>query len=260
MVETLRRNKYALIAVAVVLLLLGAWELIARIIGSSVVLPTFSSVATEFFGLFTTGTFYASLFSTLLRCLIGYCIGFVLGVALGISAGKSKGFSAAMRPINAVMRATPVAALVLLLYIWVGSNVLPSVIGIMLVFPIIYEHIKTATENIDPALCDVLDEMGSGFFHSARTVYLPLTLPHALSSVSATFGMNLKAVITAEVLASSVPSIGRQIYFANQNLVYDVSRLFAWVVVAVLLSVLFETILRSIITKLTNRISWLGIR
>lgn len=260
MKETLRRNKYLLITVAAVAAFLGLWEIVALAIGSSVILPTFTSVAVEFFGLFATGTFYSSLFFTLLRCLVGYSIGFVCGMFFGIAAGKNKSFASVMKPLNAVMRAVPVAALVLLLYIWVGSDILPSIIGIMLVFPIIYEQIKTATENIDPALCDVLDEMGSGFFHSVRTVYVPMTLPHALSLVSATFGMNLKAVITAEVLASSVPSIGRQIYFANQNLVYDVSRLFAWVLVAVLMSVIFETLLRIVITKLTTRISWLGIR
>ena len=71
--------------------------------------------------------------------------------------------------------------------------------------------------------------------------------------------MNLKAVITAEVLASSVPSIGRQIYFANQNLIYEVNTLFAWVLVAVLVSILFEALLRLLCGFLTKKISWLGV-
>ncbi len=259
MKETLYRNRYVLIICASVLVLLGAWELIARVMDMSLVLPTFSAVFVSFIGLFARGTFYSSLFATVLRSIIGYIIGFAAGVMLGIIAGRYKAFAAALQPIVAFMRATPVAAITLLLYIWVGSNILPPIIGIMLIFPIIYQQVKTSVECIDPSVNDVLSEMGSGFLHSARTVYLPMVLPHTVSGISSTFGMNLKAVITAEVLASSVPSIGRQIYFANQNLIYEVNTLFAWVLVAVLVSILFEALLRLLCGFLTKKISWLGV-
>ncbi|MBQ9081097.1 MAG: ABC transporter permease subunit [Clostridia bacterium] len=256
----LQKYKYTLITALLTVILLAIWEIVARIIAKDLILPTFSAVFIEFLRLFSKEIFYTSLSATLLRCVIGYVSGFVLGVVCGITAGKYPAFHAAMKPFIAVMRATPVAALTILLYLWVGSNILPPIIGIMLIFPVIFEQIRTATASIPPELEDVLQEMGSGFLHSARTVYLPLVLPHTLSVISATFGMNLKAVITAEVLASSIPSIGRQIYFANQNVIYEINTLFAWVLVAIIVSVIFETLLKIICKKLTEKISWMVVR
>lgn len=255
--QLLQNHKNKIITLATVLILFLVWELVARILSLHLVLPTFSSVFLSFLKLFTQKTFYTSLSATLLRSVIGYIIGFVLGVILGVTAGKFSTLHAVIKPLAAAMRATPVAALAILLYIWLGSNILPPVIGVLLIFPIVYEQIRTATANIPEELEDVLREMGSGFLHSARTVYLPLVLPHTLSLISSTFGMNLKAVITAEVLASSMPSIGRQIYFANQNIIYEINTLFAWVLVAILISALFEVLLKFICKKITQKISWM---
>lgn len=253
--EILYKNRYLLIAVASALMLCGVWEIVARAMNLAIALPTFSSVAAAFLGLFATSEFYVAVGLTLLRCLIGYAIGFVLGLFLGIVAGKCRSVASALAPVVSAMRAVPVAAITLVLMIWTGSNILPSVIGIMLVFPIIYQQIKTATENIDSGICDVLTEMGSGFVHSARTVYLPLVLPYALSGISTTFGMNVKAVITAEVLAYTVHSIGYEIYFSKANFLEETPTLFAWVLVAVLLSVAIEIVLRLIMKKAVSRIS-----
>lgn len=258
MKEVLRKNKFWLISLASALILCGVWELIARTMDLAIALPTFTSVAAAFFGLFAKSGFYSAVALTLVRCLAGYIIGFTLGMVFGITAGKYRGFAAAVAPFVAAMRAVPVVAITLVLTIWIGSEILPSVVGVMLVFPIIYQQIKTATENIDPTLGDVLTEMGSGFFHSARTVYLPLVMPYALSGISATFGMNIKAVISAEVLAYTVRSIGYEIYFSKANFLEETPTLFAWVLVAVLLSVIFECVLRFITKKITAKISWNG--
>lgn len=256
MKEVLKKNKYWLISVASALVLCGVWELAAHIADLAIALPSFSSVAVAFFALFASGDFYVSVAFTLIRCLIGYIIGFTLGLVLGITAGKYRGFAAAIAPVVSAMRAVPVVAITLILTIWIGSEILPSVVGVMLVFPIIYQQIKTATENIDRTIDDVLTEMGSGFFHSTRTVYLPLVLPYALSGISTTFGMNIKAVISAEVLAYTVRSIGYRIYFAKANFLEETPTLFAWVLVAVLLSVIFEFALRVIMKRVTAKISW----
>lgn len=239
--------------------MLGAWEIVARIIDREIMLPTFTSVFLSFGGLFAAGSFYLSLLFSLVRALIGYIVGYSLGIMCGIVAAKKPIFAAVLRPIVACMRAVPVAAITILLYIWLGPNILPSFIGGILVFPILYQQSKTATEGIGGELNDVLSEMGSGFWHSLRTVYLPMTLPTALSGISATFGMNVKAVITAEVLATSVPSIGYGIYYASQNVVEEISTLFAWVLVAVLLSVAFECVLRTVCKKAVERLTPSGV-
>ncbi|MBQ7227467.1 MAG: ABC transporter permease subunit [Clostridia bacterium] len=260
MKEALKRNKYLLVSLASALILLGVWELVARCIDLAIALPTFSSVFLALINLFTKSKFYVSIAFTLLRSLIGFIIGFSFGVILGIVAGRYKAFNAAMRPIVSTFRSIPVVAITLVLALWVGSEILPAVIGVMLIFPIIYEQIKTATENIDPTLNDVLAELGSGFFTSAKNVYLPLVTPYALSSISTTFGMNIKAVVSAEVLAYTLNSIGREIYFANANFLEETPTLFAWVLITLILSVILEVVLRIIMRKVVSKLTWFALK
>lgn len=260
MKEVLYKNRYILIAAASALVLFGVWEIVARAMNLEIALPTFSATFVQFFMLFGEVQTYINIGWTLLRCIIGFIIGFIFGVMFGILAGKYKSVGAVLSPIVAFMRAAPVAAIALVLVISLPSGVVPAVIGIMLVFPIVYQQIRTATANIDPAICDVLKEMGSGFLHSTRTVYLPLLLPNMLSCISATFGMNVKAVISAEILAYTAKSIGSAIYYAKANFLEETPRLFAWVMMAVLLSVILEWALRIIVKKNTQKISWLQVK
>ena len=160
-----------------------------------------------------------------------------------------------MKPLNAFMRTVPVAAVTLVFAIWIGSNILPSVIGILLIFPVIYEQSRSATENIPRDLENVMDEAGASFAYRFRRVYLPMILPQVMSGISSTFGMNVKAVITAETLAYSLHSIGIQIYYAKTNFITESPTLFAWVIAAVILSVLLEVILKKAIKLLTDKFS-----
>ena len=156
---------------------------------------------------------------------------------------------------NAFMRTVPVAAITLVLAIWVGSNILPSVIGVLLVFPVIYEQSRAATEDLPRSIEEVMDEAGASYPYRFVNVYLPMVLPQLLSGISATFGMNLKAVITAETLAYSLHSIGLQIYYAKANFVFESPVLFAWVVAAVLIAVLIEALLKFLTNTIAARLS-----
>lgn len=255
MKEVLYKNRYWLIAVAAALVFFGIWELVARLIGIDAILPTFTSTVAALIGLLGTGTFWGAAGATLLRAVIGFVVAFALGLVVGITAGKYKALAAAMKPLNAFMRTVPVAAVTLLFAIWVGSNVLPSLIGVLLVFPVIYEQARSATENIPRGCEEVMAECCASFPYRFRRVYLPMTLPQALSSVSSTFGMNLKAVITAETLAYSLHSIGIQIYYAKQDFVFEAPKLMAWVVAAVIIAVLLEAGLKAIVGLITSALS-----
>ena len=238
------RNRYTLITLVAVLVFLGIWEIAARAIGIEVVLPTFTSVCAAFVRLLGGGTFWLSLLGTLIRSVAGFVIAFVLGVFFGIAAGKYRAVEAVFRPFNSVMRTVPVAAITLMLGVWVGSNVIPSLIGMILIFPVIFEQSKTAVRTLPKGLEEIMDEAGASFPYRFVNLYLPSVLPQLLSNISATFGMNLKAVITAETLAYTLNGIGLQIYYAKSNFLYETPTLFAWVVAAVLMAVGMEILLK----------------
>lgn len=249
MKEVIYRNRYVLITVAATIFLLVVWEAAARIIGYDIILPTFTSVCVAFAEMFVTGTFWISVAGTLLRSVMGFAVAFVLGVVLGITAGKYRALDSVLLPFNSVMRTIPVAAITLVLGVWLAPGVIPSIIGMMLIFPVVYEQSKTAVKVLPEELEEIMDEAGASFPYRFVNLYLPSVMPHILSNISATFGMNLKAVITAETLMLALNSIGLQIHYAYSNFLFETPALFAWVLTAVLMSVGIEAILKFAVKK-----------
>ena len=81
-------------------------------------------------------------------------------------------------------------------------------------------------------------------------IYIPNVLPYILSASSLATGMAWKSGIAAEIIGLAKDSIGNELYQTKIYLM--IPELFAWTVVIIILSLLFETIVKSLI-KLTNR-------
>ncbi len=71
-----------------------------------------------------------------------------------------------------------------------------------------------------------------------KYIYLPQLKPYLISACSVSIGLSWKAGIAAEVIGIPDGSIGERLYDAKVYL--NSPDLFAWTVVIVLLSVLFE--------------------
>lgn len=253
-VDMIKKNRLWLISIGSVLLLLGIWELAATLIGAELILPRLSAVAAAFGGLFTKPAFYAAVGASMLRCLVSFVIAFALGVLLGLLAGLNKPLAAALRPVVAALRTVPTLAIVLILMLAFGKQAAPVIIGVMMVFPIIYQTTKTAVENTDRRVVELARLDGAGTIAALRYVYAPISLPYILGAVASTFGLNIKAVISAEILAYTANSIGYQMKFASlDSLLSSVPVLFAWVIVTLLLSVAIECALKLALKGLTAK-------
>jgi len=207
-------------------------------------------VVEEIFSLFGKANFYVNLGNTLLRCLIGFITAFTLGFAFGILGGKYKWFHACVRPFTAFLKTTPVMALTLLIMVWFKTQNTPVAIGFIMVFPIVYQTVADSVATVDKKLLEVAEVYGFSKKEKLRYVYLPEIVPMTFSTASTTFGLSIKAVISAEILAYAPKSIGVSMYVAKSNIFDGTARLFAYVIVAVSISALFETLL----TLLKNKI------
>lgn len=238
--QIIKHNKYSLITLVSVAFLLAVWELASFLLGKDYLLPRFSQVVVEFIRFFGEKTFYVNLGSTLLRCLIGFVSAYVLGFILGVLGGKYPAFHAVIRPIVSFLRATPVMALTLLIMVWFKSKNTPIIIGFIMVFPIVYATIKDGINSVDKKIIQVASVYDFSKKEKIRYVYLPEVAPIAFSSLTASFGLNVKAVISAEILSYAPKSIGISMYVAKSDIFEGTAILFAYVLVAVLLSALFE--------------------
>lgn len=218
----------------------GIWWGAAALLGSPLLLPAPGAVFLRFFSLFSDGGFREAVAFSFLRVLGGLGIGILGGVLLSLLVFFLPRTEWIVRPFLTVVRATPVASFVLLIWCFTGSGILPLVIAALMVLPIVSENLITGLRNAPPPLLEVAQVFGLSprdrFFHCR----VPAAVPSLLSALRSSAGFAWKAGIAAEILSTSSPSVGRMIYYAKVYL--ETEEVFALTAAVILLSLLFEFI------------------
>ena len=256
LVGILKKNKAWIISILSALAFLGIWEITAAVINVQIILPRIGDVAIALGEILIIPKSYITIGMSLLRCLISFSAAFVLGVLLGILGGISKTLAAAIRPLTVVLKSMPTMAIVLILMLAIGKDASPIVIGIMLVFPVIYETVKTAVENIDIRIIELARLDGITAAESVRHIYIPITMPYIAGAVASSAGLTIKGVISAEIVAYTAMSIGWEMKIASAaSTLTEIPKLFAWVIIVLALSILFESALKLLFTRAGKQIS-----
>ena len=240
----LKKNRYSLLTLLSVAVLLAVWEIVGVAMNKDYFLPPFSQVAKRFFQLFTEKNFYLALGNTLKRCAIGFFSAFAAGLLLGLVSGKLRALRALIRPVVSFFRTTPVMALTLLILVWFHTQTTPIIIGIIMVFPVVYETMADAVNSVDERLLQVAQVYDFKPLERVRYLYFSEVAPYVFSAAATSFGLNIKAVVSAEILAYAPRSLGLNMFIAKSDFYEGTALLFAYVLVAVLLSGVFEAILR----------------
>ena len=188
--------------------------------------------------------FSKAILSTLERSFVSFIISFAAATVFAALANFIKPIGALLNPFIVLCRSMPTMALVLILLLAVGSNMLPVAVAFLVVFPLCYENMKAAIAETDDKLIAMAKVFKMPKWRQITGIYIPSMLPFIFSSIIAGFGLNIKVVISAEVMGLPSMSIGYLILSARQGLNFGAS--FAWLVIAVILSLICETILRLI--------------
>lgn len=252
-IKALKNNKYSLISLASVVVFLAVWELVSFLIGKPYLLPRFTEVMSEFFVLLGKKDFYIVTLSTLGRVLLGFVISLVLGVGLGILGGISKTVRAILAPFISFLRTTPTMALTLVIMVWLRNKYTPILIGLIMVFPIIYRTISDSIINVDGKLKEMTKLYGISNKNAVKFMYIPEVVPVLFGSLVTAFGLNIKAVVSAEILAYTADSIGLRMFIAKQDFFGGTATLFAWVLTAIIISVVFELLLGLIQKRISKK-------
>jgi NitT/TauT family transport system permease protein len=150
-----------------------------------------------------------------------------------------------------VIRSTPVASFIILAYLWIGRDSLPTFISVLLVLPVVWANLHEALGAVDKELLDMAKVFRFSPWKKARLVYLPAVTPAFLASVRSSVGLAWKAGIAAEVLTVPVLSIGRQL--SDAKLYLESVDLFAWTLTVILLSLLLELCMLGVMKGLRSR-------
>ena len=187
-------------------------------------------------------SFFSAIVSTLKRSFVSFSFSFASACALATLAYFRKAIGNMLNPFIVLCRSMPTMALILILLLALGSDMLPIVVAFLVVFPLCYENMMSAIAETDRKLVVMARVFSIPKRRQITGIYIPAMLPFVFSSIVAGFGLNIKVVISAEVMGLPSMSIGYLILSAKQGFNFGVS--FAWLVIAVLLSLVCESILR----------------
>ncbi|MDR2201254.1 MAG: ABC transporter permease subunit [Clostridiales bacterium] len=225
------------------LLIVGFWSLLAyatRDVAGVILTPleTLKTIGAEA----KKPNFYRAVFGTLSKSFFSFLISFSAAAVLAVASNLQKWVKSVIGPLISVFRALPTAALILILLLCVGSRMLPTAVAFLVVFPLSYQNLYAAIENVDRDLVQMTRVFGMSTARRLLHVYLPGVIPAMFSSLIASFGLNIKVVIAAEVMGLPTVSIGYMILISKQG--FDFGIAFAWLVIAVLISFVCECVLR----------------
>ena len=233
--DTVKKVLYPLLAL---LLTLAVWEGAARIADVRFFFPTVTDTATALFTLFGTGKFWLTIARSLLRVLLGWLVGVLIGAALVFPAKRFAFFGTWARGLMSVLKSTPVASFILVLWFFIGSDAVPPFIAAMMSAPVVYQNLWDAESALDPKLGEVTRVFGFSRFAKLRYYYLPAAVGFLVPAAVTSAGLAWKAGIAAEVIAYTKDSIGREIYDAKNY--FEGDAVFAWTLTVIVLSLILE--------------------
>jgi NitT/TauT family transport system permease protein len=220
------------------LALLFAWKAASALVGKELVLPSPERVLGAALSIYPTEGFLFDLGATFLRGLTAFALSAALGMAAGLLSGLRPSFAAFLAPLLAVIRATPVLALVLIALLWFPSGLVPVFSAFLMAFPIMVTSAEAGARAADPRLL----EMAALFRVPGRELFLKLRLssakPQLLSGAQSALGLCWKVVVAGEILSQPTRALGRGMQ--DSRLMLETAAVFAWALAAVVLCGLTE--------------------
>ena len=227
------------------------WHIASVSIEQSLLLPSPFEVLKRIFALIKSEAFWQTSAMSLWRILSGFIWGVLSGVILAALSHITYPLRIFFSPLMSVLRATPVASFIILVWSFTGSARLPMFISAIMVLPLIYTNVLSGLDGVNRELKEVARVYDLSFRDRLKVLYLPETMPYFTAGLTASIGLAWKAGIAAEVLAYTANSIGRELYRAKATL--EITDLFAWTIWIILLSITLEFIARKLLKLFTRR-------
>lgn len=228
------------------------WEAASRVVSRNnqllrLILPSPFTVFEKWLEIAFTKEFLKAEFLTLARIFGGFLSGVILGFLLGILTHISNVICSLVSPILKIIRAIPVVAIIILLYLFFDSSALPVIIVTLMVVPLIWQTVHDGLNNTDKALI----EMGTVFSLSKAKILLkikiPQIIPRLITSGTNALGLAWKSGVAAEVICLPKTSLGTILWQSKGNVNYD--EVYAITLTVVVLSIIIEFLIKYLCKK-----------
>lgn len=225
------RVKAVAAAGAVAAFWLAAWMLMAALVAQPLILPGPGAVVLALLRLVCDAGTWAILAGSGARILGGLALAAVCGGVLAGVSSRSPAFARLVAPVLSFVKATPVACVVVLLLIWLGSARVSIAAVFLMALPGVYFSLVEGLAQVDQSLEQVLRLHGVRGWRLFCALTWREVLPFVLSCARAVIGMGWKAGVAAELIGMAVGTVGERIYQAK--LLIETADLLAWTVLVV---------------------------
>ena len=227
-------------------LILALFQAGSALYGKPAVFPPVSEIGRAFLDLLSQGKTYAKIGTTLGHVVQAVAVSCILGVILGIAEGLIPYLHALLRPLNAMLRSTPMIVLVIIIMVLSRPQV-PLLTGCAVLIPIISEAAYEGCIRIEPELIDVYRLDNSIRPSIIFCVYLPLISGYMKQAFVNACGMGMKVIVTAEYVVQIRDSLGKTVY--DEVYAYEYPELFAYGLIMVLMVLLLTPVIIRIAGK-----------
>jgi NitT/TauT family transport system permease protein len=217
------------------------WEMFSRMYASDLIFPGPVPVLRDLLKLLKNEGFLLSLGATFLRVFVSMVVSVPLGLVCGIAAGLDKRAAAFLKPLFSLISATPVMPLILIAFLFLGSERTPVFTAFLMVFPVMTANTTAGIRGVDPLLIEVFKVYQMSRKETLRRLYIPSIAPFILGGVQSSLSLSWKVVVAAEVLVQPFRSLGTGMQQAKAQL--ETSELFAWTLVTVIAAAIFQGLL-----------------
>ncbi len=229
------------------------WQLGAMWLDEGILLVSPARVFLRLLELAPHLDFWQAVLFSFSRITAGFALACLAGVLLAAGASRWRLLRELLAPLMATVKSIPVASFIILVLVWVPSRNLSVVISFLMVLPILYQNLLAGLDSMDKKL----DEMAAVFQvagpRRVRYLVLPQVAPFFRTACALSLGMGWKAGVAAEVIGLPAGSIGQQLY--NAKVYLETPDLFAWTLVIIVVSLVFEKLFLFLLDGLLGRLA-----
>ena len=233
-----KQTKMLVLRAVVVVIWLLIWQVLYQFVDQELLVASPWKVLNRIGQLSLTASFWHSIGTSFIRMLIGLLLALLVGTVLAIVTTKFRVLDYLFRPILTITKSTPVASFIILALVWLKSYRISAFIAFLMVLPMVWANVSEGIKRTDEKLLEMAKVFQVPSKKVLKAIYLPSVMPFFITACNVGIGYAWKSGIAAEIIALSKGTIGKQLYDAKIYL--ETLDVFAWTVVVILLSLLFE--------------------
>ena len=236
------RLRITLVRLALAVALVLAWEYYATAYKMTFYISRPSDVYARMVRWIGDGTLVTHLFVTLYVAIVGFILGSLVGLVIGLLLGRTTTLARVLDPFLMAFYSMPKVALAPVFVLWFGVDTSMKVIFVAtVVFFLVFINTYSGVRNVSREQLTILRLMGASETHLMTKVVFPSALVWVFTGLRLSVPYSLIGTILGEMTATNK---GLGYLLANTAGTFDTSGTFTTLVVIIMLSMIFNGVVR----------------